>query len=375
MFEVNKLPLETTYVERFDKYYADFGLKKTYDQRLQSSIKRIGFVTIITSNSKTGKTTLIRNNIESGKIIELSPNEVNENYYQTIAEKINVLKTKKATEKINISLFTKLVESDRYSNLKSEVIKAVKEQELIILFDDFHDINDELQFKLAFELKNLIESVKVVITTHPHLKHQLTTYNPDLNGRIDLIEIAKWSDAEIKQIFQKGFESVNYKVDDSIIDYCVTNSLNSPLIAQELGFNLVDNFSVTEITREAVRKSLILTCGTFNHALIVDRIKDGSKGAVTIYHLKTGGTCQITKLLLICMGIDPLKMEHDAQSFLEKAQSLLTDPNQVNNDKIVRGMNKLVTQIDNERVINLIDGKVYTYDVTFLLYLKTILKF
>lgn len=375
MFEPNRLPPRNTYVNRLDKSYSELGIKKTYEDRLESSLKRIGFITVIVSNSKNGKRSLIKKVIPDSKLIEISARELEDaDIYTAISKKISFVNTKKSTDKLNVSLFSKITESNYNIDIKQEVIKEIQCHGSVILFDDFHYLNLSLQKELAFELKGLIENVKVVVATHPHLKNNLTMYNPDLNGRIDLIEIVKWTDEEIKEIFEKGFESVKYQISEKDIDYCVSKALNSPLIAQELGFNLVDNFEANAIDEKSIDTCLLLSCGTFNHESIIGRINEEKKGAVTIYNLKTGEQCQIIKLLLLCMVKDPMKIEHSVQDFLERAESLLVDTSQINNEKIIRGMNKLVIQVADERILGLFDNNLYIFDVTFLLYLKIMVK-
>lgn len=370
MFEPNKLPPVLTYVERYDRSWLEYGVKRTLDQTLQTEIENIGTLTIVSSNSKMGKSSLLKRNLTKAKYIEISGQELlNINIYQLLSNKLGLLSMQKKTNKTGIKLLSVSEEVQYDINLKSNCIKCLIENKITVLIDDFHYLPEEQKRELSFELKSLIEQVKVIITTHPNKKHELTGYNPDLNGRVEIISITLWADQEIREIYEKGFGSSKYPISPELIDYCVKKAINSPQIAQQLGYSLTTVFP-DFASRVEIDICLKQMAKKFNHMKLVNKIEDEKRGKPTIYKLESNQELTISFLLLECLKEEPQCSAYSDSRLLEIASKLTVNKQDITIDKIRRGMRNIEKCINDSNIIEVIDNQLFVYDITLLFYLK-----
>ncbi len=370
MFEPNKLPPNDTYIERYDQKWLDLGIKKTLDEVLDVSLRNKGQLTIVSSNSKTGKSTLIKRNFKDRKYLEFTGRELEgRDMYELIAEKARLSYELKSVQTIDAKFISSSKTDNQLINLKSLVIEYLKSTDTSIIIEDFHYLPIDEKKKLALELKSTIEEVKVVITAHPNNASELIKYNSDLNGRVGIIVIPKWRDEEIKQLFEKGFASCNSVVDESIIEYCVKKSIQSPHLAQNLGFEIT-NYFPNDITVDHVDICLRSLAITFEHSNLLESINKTPKGVVSIYQLLSGEDSTIINLITECLKVDPQQSEYTFEQLYNLAGDLLVDSKQINLDKIKRGVNNFVANINDLNFVETRNDILYIYDITLLFYLK-----
>lgn len=91
----------------------------------------------------------------------------------------------------------------------SYVAGEIKKSGLRVVIEDFHYIEESAKQALAFDLKALFEyGVPIILIGAWEEEHVLVTYNGDLSGRVEEINLA-WKDSELLQILRLGQEALN----------------------------------------------------------------------------------------------------------------------------------------------------------------------
>ncbi|MEO0623632.1 MAG: ATP-binding protein, partial [Pseudomonadota bacterium] len=81
------------------------------------------------------------------------------------------------------------------------------------------------------------QGVKVCTASVPHRSDDVVRSNPELRGRIAAIDSTPWSEAELRQIAEKGFSRLNVIPDEKEISRLISESLGSPQLMQLLCLN------------------------------------------------------------------------------------------------------------------------------------------
>ncbi|WP_188310569.1 hypothetical protein [Paenibacillus sp. 37] len=200
-----------TYVTRQPK--EDFS----YETRLEQSILTIGYLTSIIGTSKTGKSVLCEKVIGLDYIVNLSGNDFkeNDNFWTVVASKVGISLQSSHSEyskiegKVTYGLTegrsTTITESFRL--LKDKVLQYFKSNNLVLVLDNFHYAPETIQFEIAYQLKDAIrKQFRAIIISLPHRAGDAVRKNPDLSGRLNLINIEPWNLDELREIALTGFQ-------------------------------------------------------------------------------------------------------------------------------------------------------------------------
>lgn len=233
-----------------------------------------GSLLLISSDSKLGKTVLVTKYTENS--IFITSMDLNEKpLYETIAENIG-LKIPIETERTkDIKVIGSTKTSKIHVSLKNEVLNAIGD--MVIVIDNIHFCSDEVISYLAKELKFLITKVMVVVTSHPNEVNKLVEINPDLNGRINIINVGNWSNKDLVRLFNKGYKK---EVSKELEEYVVSKCIHSPYIMQLLGQELVLNGQ--DITVEDIDKCAKVVASKFTHRLLLEQLPQMGSNA-TLY--------------------------------------------------------------------------------------------
>ena len=330
---------EHTYVDRI---IAD---EDSYEFRLKKALRSAGRLISITGTSKSGKTVLCHKIVDSDLLIDISGAQITskEDLWSQIAEKIRfpveVQISSTAGKSYNeessfggkVGAFgvgaethSKKTNSDLNSHSISEkatrsnkmVVDYLIKNKKILLIDDFHYINDELQMYIARILKTeLFNGLRVIIISLPHRADDAIRHNPDLIGRTTFIEIEPWKKSELAEIAVKGFELLGYKVNEEEINLLATESISSPQLMQENCLNLsyiIDANKSLKVNFIQVKKAFYDTAINYNHYdNSLEKVAHGpDKGRNNRkkYTCKDGKLIDIYELVLNAIYIDPPKL-------------------------------------------------------------------
>jgi hypothetical protein len=120
-----------------------------------------------------------------------------------------------------------------------DLLDVVRANHKTLVVDDFHYINRDIQASLVEQFKEAARAgCTIVVVSVPHRSDDVIRANPDLRGRLRLVEVAYWTEDELSNIPRLGFPILNIAVGDAIIDRFATESLSSPQLMQSLCLDL-----------------------------------------------------------------------------------------------------------------------------------------
>lgn len=116
-----------------------------------------------------------------------------------------------------------------------------------IVIDDFHYIDGNVKRAITRGIKTIIPTSPVVMIAVPHEAFDAVRHEPDMDGRVWHLPIQHWSNAELEFIANSGFEALNLEdVNGEIAHPLAEASYGAPFLMQQLCFDLVTEFGVTE---------------------------------------------------------------------------------------------------------------------------------
>lgn len=212
VFSPRSFPQNTYISRRLDD-------EETVDDRLRRALAMKGNLIFVSGASKSGKTVLCHNVIPAESYIALSGNQISSkaDFWNHIAEQLPLAdvvvattseqnsnnKVKQAQMGVNFGLasFGVSINSNTGDNFNQQlaltnkiterqIIRYLIDNDKVLVIDDFHYIAQEMQMYIARTLKTeLFNGLKAVIICPLHYSDEVVIRNPDLIGRITLIEI------------------------------------------------------------------------------------------------------------------------------------------------------------------------------------------
>lgn len=368
----------------------------TYNSRVSTDIEKKvkdwvffgGQILVINGKSKVGKTVLVERSISNSNLILVDSNrlESGESIFKVIAEAIslpeevtketinvrtNVESSIKGSFESKISLWTflstklkassnlsgnvddsVLTEKTYQSSIRDMVIDYCIEEKLIIAIDDFHYITTENQIKIIRDLKDAIfKGMRVTTIIIPNRQEDIINNERDYNGRVELLDIPEWTKEELKFIPQKGFEELNYKVDDSVMDLLSDVSFKSPLLMQQHCANICKHFSIYEkassledLNLDLPNLDIILKASSVKREILKRLIKGKtSTGKKRMKKSLRGYDREVDMYQLIILSLSQLKTVDNIPlvNLITKIEELVDEKENVRKSDITYTLNKI----------------------------------
>ncbi|MCT4776680.1 MULTISPECIES: hypothetical protein [Exiguobacterium] len=115
-----------------------------------------------------------------------------------------------------------------------EVIHITKRDKVIVL-ENFHYLSDEVQRKLAFDLRSFQEiGIRFIILGIWRERNRLNQFNGDLVDRIVEIPVEPWEDKDFDQVINKGVNQLNIRFSDEVKRRIIEVSFGNIGIVQEI---------------------------------------------------------------------------------------------------------------------------------------------
>lgn len=382
---------EHTYISRKSTDY-DF----TYEFRLQQALNTVGYLTSIIGPSKTGKTVLSEKVIGPDNIISLigSDFKKSDSFWEVVAKKAGLslegeqIETRMLEGKgMSSTMETKsLSVKEKYFSSKDMVIDYFNKKNLVLVLDDFHYAPEELQFEIATQLKDAIrKEFKAIIVSLPHRGDDAIRRNPDLSGRLNLINIEPWQVDELKEIAITGFKALGVVISDELAVDLAEESLTSPQLMQQICFNLavilnLDNDdTIDQIPdRSVLEKSYRVTTLNLAFAEVVKKLKSGpeTRGQKRkTYRLVTGEEADIYSLVLKAIAENPPSISINLEDLKKRIDSLLVNTiDKLDKIKIKAAMKQIQGLMkESESLYHVFewkDNEIYICEPLFLFYLR-----
>ncbi|WP_342580936.1 ATP-binding protein [Ureibacillus sp. FSL W7-1570] len=379
-----------TYVSRKS---SGFGF--TYETRLKQALNTPGYLTSIIGPSKTGKTVLCEKVIEPQNMVSLTGSDFKnaKDFWEVVANKVGlplegeysettVLKgTDNSPE--NKSFSTR----EKYGSNKDKVIEFFKKNNFVLVLDDFHYSPEEVQLDIAYQLKDAIRrEFKAVVISLPHRADDAIRKNPDLSGRLNLINIEPWQEDELKEIAITGFEQLGIKISDELASKMALESLTSPQLMQSICLNLSlilnidEDESIKEINDEKkLEESYRFTTINLPYQEVVKKLMAGpsTRGQERKkYQLKNGEKADIYHILLKAIAQNPPVVSLSVDEMKERIDQLLVinSKEKIEKNKIRDSLQKLHDIMFSSEPIYQVfewkDNQIFILDPLFLFFLR-----
>ena len=359
------------------------GTKYTYEERLKQSLSIEGYLTYIIGPSKIGKTVLCENVIGRESMVSMSGNDFSKehDFWTGIGKKIGISMTAKISEETAAASDSEqrstTITKD-YFVAKDKVLQYFHDYEKVLVLDDFHYAPPEIQYDIACQLKEVIRSgFKAVIVSLPYRSDDAIRLNPDLTGRISIIEIEPWKKEELLRIADKGFSELGIEVKENLMSKMAEESIHSPQLMQSICLNIGLLPEDTEIiTNEMVEESCRFTCINLPYTDVIRVLKAGppTRGQQRLrYTLVDGSKRDIYGLILKILADNPPLVELSMESLMERIRKNTND-NIIKQQKVkdsLKNWQKMLETLGSlYQVFEWKDDVIYILDNMFLFYIR-----
>lgn len=373
---------EYTYVSR---NYEDTGI--SYELRLKQALRTAGCLTSLIGPSKMGKTILCEKVIGFDNIIEVSGADFNGemDFWAVVAAKVGlpyageITTEREAAEEHSMERDSR---NEKFVLSKDKVIQYYKENEKVLVIDDFHYATQEMQMKMAQQLKDAIRrELKVVVVSLPHRSDDAIRQNADLSGRLSLINIEAWKKEDLKEIALKGFKQLNMSITEEAAEKLSVECLTSPQLMQYICLGictLLEDRNEDAVCTEILETAYKFTTVNFNYYDVASVMAKGPNPRGkrrNLYKTKSGKELDLYGLIVESFAKNPPEMELDFQSIYRRIADLIEEELTVPDKQSVKNhLNNLQLILKEKeeiyRAIEWKDGKVYILDPLFLFYLR-----
>ena len=307
----------------------------TYEERLNQCLSIDGYLTYIVGPSKTGKTVLCENVIGQDRMVSMSGNDFARevDFWAGIGRKVGIsMSAEISEESTDRSAYeqrsTKVCKN--YLANKDRVLEFFIKNNKVLVLDDFHYASADMQYDIACQLKEVIRrGFKAVVISLPYRSDDAIRLNPDLTGRISVIEVEPWKKEELRQIAEKGFRELQLEVDERMMERMAEESIHSPQLMQSICLNIgLLPERTSEITDRTITDSCRFTCMNLPYADVVRVLKAGppTRGQKRLkYMLKDQSKRDIYSFLLKILGDNPPLVEIDMEELLNRVQDNVVD--------------------------------------------------
>lgn len=378
---------EYTYISRISS-----ELMFTYEFRLKQALNTPGYLTSIIGPSKTGKTVLCEKVIGLDNMISLTGSDFKNstNFWEVIATKLGLAvegeysKVNTSKESINEEnmRIKSIASRDRYLANKDTIIDYFKNNNLVLVLDDFHYASEELQFDIAYQLKDAIrKELKAIVISLPHRADDAIRKNADLSGRLNLINIEPWKKEELKKIAITGFDKLGIEITDIFAEKIAIESLTSPQLMQSICLNLslISNIDeVNELDMTLLDKSYKFTTINLPYKEVVKKLKSGpsTRGQKRkTYKIDGEHDLDVYGIILKAIASDPPLISITIDELKNRVDQLMVNiEDKLDKNKLKKTLQAIQDIMTNSEAIYQVfewkDEQIYILEPLFLFYIR-----
>ncbi len=373
---------EYTYVSRTS---ALSGL--TYEFRLNQAIKVSGFLTSLVGPSKMGKTILCEKVIGLENIVEISGADFDDktDFWKLAAAKVGLSYEGQFTSEKSIpESGNKYFKKETFALTKDKIIDYYKENDLVLVIDDFHYAPEARRMQIAQQLKDAIRrGFKTIVVSLPHRADEAIRQNADLSGRLSLINMDPWEVKDLEEIAKIGFAQLGISIDDQIAAQIAVESLSSPQLMQYICLNICTILEMKGedcrvIEPEILETAYRYTTANFEYGEVVSLIRKGpnTRGkSRNKFRTRKGQDYDIYELIVKSIAENPPIMQLKFEEVKDRIYKLIADgcekpKPQAMKDSLVKLHELLTVKEDIFKVLEWKDGVLYILDPLFLFYLR-----
>lgn len=365
------------------------GTSFDYEVRLEQSLKTTGMLTSIIGPSKMGKTVLCVKVISQENLVKVNGADlVDKEFWSVLAAEVGLPQSSEKTEVDRKSI--KVIESERnhtktYTIHKDEVIQYFKNNNKVLVLDDFHYAGDS-QLQITYQLKDAIwKGLKAIVIALPHRADDAIRKNADLVGRLSLINIEPWKKGELEEIASIGFNTLGVSIDQETIELIAIESLTSPQLMQLICLSIctlqgIDDNKGKRIERDVLEDACKLTALNLDYNDVFKVIKGGpnQRGkARNTFHTKDNKELDLYGLIIQVIKENPPLMRLSIDEIKNRIDAIVDGDNgkALERQKIKDTLNNIQKLLDEQsdyiyKVIEWKDNELHILDPLFLFYLR-----
>ncbi len=242
----------------------------SYEFRLMQALKVSGFLTSLVGPSKMGKTILCEKVVGFENIVEVSGADIGRetDFWKLAASKVGMAyEGQFSSEKIIAETNHKYSKKEIYSLTKDKIINYYKNENLVLVIDDFHYAPEEKRMQIAQQLKDAIRrGFKAVVVSLPHRADEAIRRNADLSGRLSMINIEPWKVNDLKEIAKIGFSKMDIRIEDEVAEQIAVESLSSPQLMQYICLNICTILEMSGREERCVKQEILTTAYQYTTA-------------------------------------------------------------------------------------------------------------
>jgi hypothetical protein len=216
-----------------------------------------------------------------------------------------------------------------------QVIEELAGTELVVLVDDFHYMPREVRVEVAKQLKAAARrEVKIVTAAVPHRADDVIRANPELQGRVTVIDVGYWRPRDLARIAQTGFDALNVDIEAASAERLAHQASGSPQLMQALC--LYACFVLGTIDRMPKRvaerlkdedhvKACRLTSTIADFRTLVDALEAGPRarsGDRKEYKFNDGTTGDVYRAILKAIADEPLVLAFGYEEILRRVRAV-----------------------------------------------------
>lgn len=373
---------EYTYISR-KSTFSDLP----YEFRLSQAIRVSGFLTSLVGPSKMGKTILCEKVIGFEKIVEISGADFDEDtdFWKLVATRTGLsYEGQILSGRIIRDTCDKYETKENYLLTKDKIIEYYRENDLVLVIDDFHYAPEAKRLLVAQQLKDAIRrGFKAIVVSLPHRADEAIRQNADLSGRLSLINMEPWEVRDLKEIAKLGFGKLGIAIEDVVAEKIAVESLSSPQLMQYICLNICTLIEMNTQGNRSVQPEILKTAyhyttANFEYGDVVALMKKGpnTRGKNrNQFRAKDSKNYDLYELLVKSLAENPPLMKLDFETIKRRLDALVADGQKKPEQRAIReSLNKL-QELLNERedifkVIDWKEGTLYIVDPLFLFYLR-----
>ncbi len=354
------------------------------EEKLENLVYFAGTLGVVSGKSKLGKTVLVKRKFSNSEVIFIEEQDIsNRTIEEVIHEKLGIAKTTKTTtskSKYNFGFesevgmgtpnffdFLKLrgaIKSNTDhqeiedvtqiipSNLFQLAMDFLIDNNIKLIFDDFHYINPKQQKDIIHRLKEPISrGLRVILVLIPMRLNQPIEIETDMKGRVEYIVVPSWSNEELGYIAIKGFEELNVEISEELLNSFVENSFKNPFLMQKICAQYCLTKHLKERSQEKISfeydknevETIYKSIDTGENET-VRKLREGKPTKGTrrkLYSLKDGTDADIYTILIKVLS----KLCHQDKiaytDFVEEVRESLAEDKSIQNNQITNTLKNI----------------------------------
>ena len=347
---------EHTYVARGDEDLED---------KLRFAIKTKGQIVSVSGPSKSGKTVLVEKVVGKAKLVPVvgagvrEPDQIwsrvldwidapadstsQKSWQLTTGARVGaraeadvIVASGETSGDVNTAFMRRTTGIERKARRGLEqVIEVLGGSDMVVLVDDFHYMPRDVRAEVAKQLKEAARrDVKIVTAAVPHRADDVIRANPELQGRVTVVDVGYWRPRDLARIAKSGFDALNVDFEAASAERLAHQAAGSPQLMQALCLYACFVLGTTDrmpkrvserLKEEDHVKACRLTSTIADFRTLVDALEAGPRtrsGDRKTYTFNDGTTGDVYRAILRAIAEEPLTLAFDYDEVLRRIRAL-----------------------------------------------------